>query len=133
MDFAQAFNTLTLMDPSDNNWYMDSRATAHMSNTAGNLKSVFKNSIGKMVMVANGSKIPITTWFHSFPTKTRPLSLNSVLVTPSIIKNLIYVRRFTKDNSCSIEFDPLGFFVKDLHTKKTILHMRPLSHSSIFK
>ena len=122
MDFAQAFNTLSLMDPSDNNWYMDSGATAHLSNTTGNLKSVFKNGIGKMVTVANGGKIPITTsGYHSFPTKTRPLSLNSVLVTPSIIKNLISVRRFTKDNSCSVEFDPLGFSVKDLHTKKTIL------------
>lgn len=57
----------------------------------------------------------------SFQTNTRPLSLNSILVTPSIIKNLVSVRRFTKDNSCSIEFDPLGFTVKDLHTKKPML------------
>ncbi|XP_013594843.1 PREDICTED: uncharacterized protein LOC106303010 [Brassica oleracea var. oleracea] len=35
MDFASAFNTLTLMDPSDNQWYMDSGATAHLSNTTG--------------------------------------------------------------------------------------------------
>ncbi|XP_048615514.1 uncharacterized protein LOC125588281 [Brassica napus] len=35
MDFASAFNTLTLMDPSDNQWYMDSGTTTHISNTTG--------------------------------------------------------------------------------------------------
>ena len=109
----QKDNTLTLIDPSDSNWYMDSGATAHLSNTTGNLKSVFKNSIGKTVTVTNGGKIPITkSGSLTFLTKSRPLSLNNVLVTPSIIKNLVSVRRFTKDNSCSIEFDPFGFSVK---------------------
>ncbi|CAN7061620.1 unnamed protein product [Brassica rapa subsp. trilocularis] len=35
VDFASAFNTMTLVDPSDNNWYMDSGATAHLANSAG--------------------------------------------------------------------------------------------------
>ncbi|CAN7018038.1 unnamed protein product [Brassica oleracea var. botrytis] len=35
MDFASAFNTMTLVDPSDNNWYMDSGATAHLANSSG--------------------------------------------------------------------------------------------------
>ena len=122
MDFASAFNTLTLMDPSDNQWYMDSGATAHLSNTTGNLKSIFNSSIGKTVTVANGGRIPInSSRYISFPTKSRPLSLNNVLVTPSIIKNLIYVCRFTRDNKCYVEFDPFNFSVKDLTTRKTIL------------
>ena len=90
-------------------------------NTIGNLKSIIRNGMGKTVTVAT------EVWFQltfseslSFPTKSRPLSLNFVLVTPSILKNLIYVRRFTKDNSSSVEFDPFGFSVKDLHTKKMI-------------
>ena len=90
MDFASAFNTLTLMDPSDNQWYMDSGATAHLSNTTGNFKSVFNSSIGKPVTIANGCRISInSSGYIYFPTKTHPLSLNNVLVTPSIIKNLI--------------------------------------------
>lgn len=36
-DFASAFNTMTLMDPSDHQWYMDSGATAHLANNPGNL------------------------------------------------------------------------------------------------
>ena len=122
VDFAAAFNTMTLMDPTDNQWYMDSGATAHLANSAGNLTSVLNSSTGKSVMVANGSRIPIqNTGSFSLASYSRPLTLNTVLVTPSIIKNLISVRKFTKDNSCSIEFDPFGFSVKDLQTGKKIL------------
>ncbi|XP_020889357.1 uncharacterized protein LOC110230496 [Arabidopsis lyrata subsp. lyrata] len=34
-DFAQAFNTLTLQDPTDSQWYMDSGATAHLTSGSG--------------------------------------------------------------------------------------------------
>ena len=122
VDFATAFNTMTLVDPSDAQWYMDSGATAHLSNSTGNLKFTFDLSTGKSVTVANGSSIPIQkAGSISFSTHSRPLSLSNVLVTPSIIKNLISVRQFTRDNSCSIEFDPCGFSVKDLMSKETIL------------
>lgn len=40
---------------------------------------------------------------------------------PEIIKNLIFVHCFTCDNIFSIEFDPLGFSVEDLHTKRTLM------------
>jgi hypothetical protein len=44
--------------------------------------------------------LPITsTGSYSFPTPHSPLVLNNVLVSPSIIKNLISVRRFTTNNS----------------------------------
>jgi hypothetical protein len=42
------------------------------------------------------------------------------LCSPAIIKNLISVRHFVIDNWCSIEFDPFGFTVKDLHTRTVI-------------
>lgn len=95
-----------------------------MSNiNADNLKSVFKNSIGKTVTIANGGMIPITkSGSLSFPTKTRPLSLNNIFVTLSIIKNLIYIRHFIRNNFCSVEFDLFNFSMKDLHARKTILH-----------
>ena len=34
------------------------------------------------------------------------------LVVPHLIKNLVSVRQFTRENSVSIEFDPLRFSVK---------------------
>jgi len=50
-----------------------------------------------------------------------PLQLNDILVSPSLIKNLISVRRLTRDNNVSIEFDPVGFSIKDLHTRAEML------------
>jgi hypothetical protein len=50
-----------------------------------------------------------------------PFYLNNVLVSPAIIKNIISVRKFTRDNSCSIEFDPHGFSMKDLATRNILL------------
>jgi hypothetical protein len=47
--------------------------------------------------------------------------LKSVLCVPSLIQNHIFVRQFTRDNAISIEFDPIGFSVKDLKTQHEII------------
>jgi hypothetical protein len=47
--------------------------------------------------------------------------LASVLHTPSLISNLISVQKITKDNWCSVEFDPFDFSVKDLISQTIIL------------
>ena len=121
-DFSEAFNTMTIGDPAAANWYMDSEATAHLASSSGILDSVLKHSTGNSVVVGNGSSIPIThSGSTSLSSPSRFLSLNNVLVAPNIIKNLISVRRFTNDNWCSIEFDPFGFSIKDLNTRKTLL------------
>jgi hypothetical protein len=46
--------------------------------------------------------------------------LNDVLVTSDLIHRLLSVCRFTTNNSCSMKFDPLGLFVKNLATKHGI-------------
>lgn len=45
---------------------------------------------------------------HTTINPSRLLHLTNVLVSPSLIKNLVSVRQFTKENSCSLEFDPFG-------------------------
>ncbi|GJZ82659.1 putative RNA-directed DNA polymerase [Tanacetum coccineum] len=66
--------------------------------------------------------IPVTNTGHSIiPSHHRPLHLHNVLVTPNIIKNLIFVRQFTRDNNCTIEFDAFGFSVKDYLTRHILL------------
>ncbi|GJR82824.1 ribonuclease H-like domain-containing protein [Tanacetum coccineum] len=111
----QAFNTMTLHDHGDSGWYMDTGATSHLASDTSKLTSVSNKSIISSILVGNGNSIPVTNTRHSMlPTLNRPLHLHNVLVTPNIIKNLISVRQFTRDNSCSIEFDPFGFTVKDL-------------------
>ncbi|GJR86581.1 ribonuclease H-like domain-containing protein [Tanacetum coccineum] len=66
--------------------------------------------------------IPVTNSGHSvLSTSFRPLCLNNVLITPNIVKNLISVRQFVRDNSCTVEFDPFGFSVKDFITRRVLL------------
>ncbi|GKC86686.1 ribonuclease H-like domain-containing protein [Tanacetum coccineum] len=49
-----------------------------------------------------GRFIPVTNSGHSvLSTPFRPLCLNNVLITPIIVKNLISVRQFVRDNSCT--------------------------------
>ena len=118
---AHALNTMTLQDP-NNPWVMDSGATDHITADQGTLISVFNSSITPSVLVGNGSAAPVTKSGHgALLSQSRPLHLNNVLVCPSIIKNLVSVRRFVTDNRCTVEFDPFGFSVKDLLTKQMLL------------
>jgi histone deacetylase 1/2 len=64
--------------------------------------------------------MPITSIGSTTLTPHR-FHLNHVLVSPAIIKSLISVRKFTRGNSCSMEFDPYGFSVKDLATRNILL------------
>jgi hypothetical protein len=47
-----------------------------------------------------------------------------------LIKNLISVRRLTRDNNVSIEFDPTGFSIKDLPTRAE--RLRCDSHGDLY-
>ena len=108
---------MSLTPPPLTEWYADSGAGSHMVNTAGILSSSHPppSSGPSSIVVGNGALLPVTSvGSRSFSTSRRPLFLSNVLVSPSIIKNLISIRRFTTDNNCSIEFDPFGLSVKDL-------------------
>ncbi|GJR94789.1 ribonuclease H-like domain-containing protein [Tanacetum coccineum] len=106
----------------DQQWYMDTGATSHLSSHTGNLQTSSLNRNFHSVIVGNGSSIHVTHSGHvQIPNPYRPLHLRNVLVTPNIIKNLVLVRKFTTDNKCSIDFDPYGFTVRDYHTRQTLL------------
>ncbi|KAK1665762.1 hypothetical protein QYE76_053921 [Lolium multiflorum] len=69
----------------------------------------------------DGSTIPIYCVGHTnIPSPTKPLLLRDVLLAPALIKNLISVRQFTRDNLVSVEFDYFGLSVKDYLTKAEI-------------
>ncbi|XP_019099686.1 PREDICTED: uncharacterized protein LOC109132508 [Camelina sativa] len=119
---SHAFNTMSLQDPFDPAWVMDTGATSHVTQQQGNLRSTFNLSPLPLIKVGNGALAPVTKMgLGSIPSSSRPLSLHNVLVCPSIIKNLISVRRFVTDNNCTVEFDPFGFSVKDLPTRLPLL------------
>ncbi|GJU08398.1 hypothetical protein Tco_1124828 [Tanacetum coccineum] len=70
----------------------------------------------------DGYSIPVIDSGHStLPAPHQPLHLNNVLITPNIVKNLIYVRQFVRDNHCTAEFDAFDFSVKDFITHWMLL------------
>ncbi|GJU98116.1 hybrid signal transduction histidine kinase M [Tanacetum coccineum] len=100
----------------------DYSATSHLNSSTRNLSSIFYTRLYSSIHVGDGNSILVTNTGHSIiHSPYRPLHLNNVLVTPNIIKNLISVRQFTRDNNCTIEFDAFGFSVKDFLTRHILL------------
>ncbi|GJX33562.1 ribonuclease H-like domain-containing protein [Tanacetum coccineum] len=118
-----AFHTMTLQNP---NWNMDTGASSHLADNTSILTSCSNSSIYPSVFLVNGHSIPVTHTGHSFlHTSSKPLHLNHILVTPHIIKNLISVRQFTRDNeSFLLEFVLMVFFVVLLSFSSTTWHRR---------
>ena len=67
-------------------------------------------------MVGDGSCLPVTA-VGSAPSS---FCLPNVLVAPQMIHNLLSIRQFTADNSCSIEFDSSGLTVKDSASRRPL-------------
>lgn len=80
------------------------------------------------VTVGNGALLPVHNRASAtLPTSHYPLRLNHILLCPSLVKNLLSVRRLTRDNNVSIEFDSDGFSIKAQPTKVEILRCNSTS------
>ena len=92
---------------SNQNWYVDSGATNHVTAKLQNL-NIHQDYKGKgKLSVSNGSQLKIShigdIYLHSYHSK-KPLVLHYTLHVPDITKNLISISQFTKDNDVVIEF-----------------------------
>jgi hypothetical protein len=118
--FLQAMNNFAAQGNSGMDWIFDSGASSHMS-ASSNMLSKFSSTPLSLIILGNGSSIPIYCTGQTYiPTPTKQLLLRDVLIAPALIKNLISVRQFTRDNLVSMEFDPFGLSVKDYRTKAEI-------------
>jgi hypothetical protein len=117
---TNSFSTMTLTPLAVNDWVADSGASNHTTSNVGNLTSVrpLTSTDPSSIVVGNGSALLVTSVGDS--TLPSPFYLNNVIVTPDIIQNLLYIRRFTTDNWCSMEFDPFCLSVKNLSTRNVI-------------
>ncbi|GJZ64027.1 ribonuclease H-like domain-containing protein [Tanacetum coccineum] len=116
-------SAFSIMSPQDLTWHMDTGASSHLNFNASNLSTIFDKRLFPSVHVGDGKSIPVTNTGHNIiPSHHRPLHLHNVLVTTNIIKNLISVHQFTRDNNCTIEFDAFGFSMKDYLTRH--IHLR---------
>uniref|UniRef100_A0A452XXK2 Uncharacterized protein n=1 Tax=Aegilops tauschii subsp. strangulata TaxID=200361 RepID=A0A452XXK2_AEGTS len=118
-----ALNQMTLQQPGATDWYLDTGASAHVTGNAGILASL--RPVSKQhppIIVGNGSRLPVVaTGSTSLPSSSRSLQLNNVLFSPAVVPNLISVKQLAIDNSVSVEFDPIGFSVKDLATRTPLM------------
>ncbi|GJS29007.1 ribonuclease H-like domain-containing protein [Tanacetum coccineum] len=111
----------TLHDPASGAWNMDTGASSYLNNSVNSLSENFNTCMYPSISIGDGHSIPITNTGHSIlPTPLKSLHLNNVLITHHIVKNLIYVRQFVRDNNCTIEFDAFGFSVKDFMTRRVL-------------
>jgi len=116
---AQSFSTMGLTPPVSTEWITDSGASFHTTPDAGILSSVRPPhpSCPSSIMVGDGSCLPVTA-VGSAPGSFR---LPNVLVAHQMIHNLLSIRQFTSNNSCSIEFDSSGLTVKDSASRRPLL------------
>jgi hypothetical protein len=92
-----------------------------MAAHSGNLSHSFPTSIESHIIVGNGAGLPIShIGSTSFPSSSRPLSLNNVIVSPHLIQNLVSIKALSRDDSVTVEFDTSGFSVKDGHTRMVL-------------
>lgn len=77
-------------------------------------------SYSRSIIVGNEACLPVVA-IGSALLPTRPFHLSKILLLPNIVKNLILVRQFTRENLVSVKFDHAGFSVKDLVNKALLL------------
>ncbi|KAI3722068.1 hypothetical protein L2E82_33093 [Cichorium intybus] len=115
-DLSSVFQAMSVQPPPDNQYYMDTGASSHMSFNQGNMFSLTPCN-SKSIMVGNGALVLVTHIGQTFlPNSQHKLSLKDVLVSNKMVKNLVSVRKFTTDNWVSVSFDPFGFSIKDLNS-----------------
>jgi hypothetical protein len=103
-------------------WFMDTGASGHATNTPGIVSSTRLAPSTSHIIVGNGAPLHVRSFGSTtIPSIGMSLSLNNVMISPGLIKNLISVRSFTRDNWVLVKFDPFGFSIKDLQTKTILL------------
>jgi hypothetical protein len=101
-------------------WVADFDATNHTTPHPGHIFSLSPPSLAhpSSIVVGNGFVLPVTSVGDSV--LPGPFYLNDVLLATDLVQSLLFVRRFTTDNSCSMQFDPFGLYVKDLATRRVL-------------
>ncbi|GJW06897.1 hypothetical protein Tco_1569320 [Tanacetum coccineum] len=118
----QAFTIGTLHDHTTGAWNMDTCASSHLNNPVTSLSTILNLCMSSTISVGDGHSIPVTNTGHSIlSTPSKSLKLNNILITPHIVKSLIYVHQFVCDNYCTIKFDSFGFSVKDFKMRRVLL------------
>ncbi|KAI5422825.1 hypothetical protein KIW84_046014 [Lathyrus oleraceus] len=107
-------------------WIMDTGASHHISQDLQQLTLANSYPGADQVVVGDGTGLKITHTGNSIiHTPVKPLYLKQVLCVPKIQSNLLSVSKLCQSNTCSVEFFPNHFVVKDLNSGQALLQVTP--------
>ena len=98
-------------------WIIDTGASNHMTWDSSQLKFVLPSS-QSVISTANGSTSPITG--EGSVTLSNTLTLDIVLVVPSLEYNLLSVSQITSTLACTVTFWPSFCVFQDILTRKIL-------------
>jgi histone deacetylase 1/2 len=97
-------------------WFLDSGASYHVTNDPRNLQQSIPFEGHDQIYICNGQGLTIsyagTSTFSSPLLPTHSVTLNKLLLVPSITKNLISVSQFSRDNDVYFVFFANSCLVK---------------------
>ena len=107
----------------NDNWFLDLRATNHVTNNLSNLNFGFGYQYRSKIHMGNGANLIAYSGF--FPLcyfdSPRAFSLSNMLHVPHITCNLISVSQISRENNAFFEFHPSICIMKDLATRTPLL------------
>ena len=114
----QALAAMNHQDNSDQQFYVDSGATSHMTNNTGNLDHVKPYRGNDKIIVGNGQDLNILHIGSAYlNTNHGTLHLNNILVVQKLKKSLLSIGQLIDDIKCVFEFNTNGFIVKSKENK----------------
>lgn len=96
-------------------WFMDTRASAHMTPSINNLENALSYSGNGRVIVSNSEALPISHF--GAHTLFDYVKLLKVLVVPSLTKSLVLIRKFTQNYPVYVLFTDTSFQTKTWDTR----------------
>nr|KYP67626.1 hypothetical protein KK1_023970 [Cajanus cajan] len=108
----------------DDQWYLDSGATNHLTPDLSNLGSKSDYTGQEKITIGNGQVIGINhtgTSYFLTPMSSKIFTLKDLLHVPQATKNMLSVSKFCRDNKVYIEFHTHHCLVKSQDSKETLL------------
>ncbi|KAL4377519.1 hypothetical protein GQ457_02G024390 [Hibiscus cannabinus] len=125
---SQAQVQLTTVGTGQNQWYVDSGATHHVTPEAGKVMQGSEYGGPGKITVGDGANLNIAKIGKSvlpvFSSNRKTLVLSDLMHVPQITKNLISVPKLARDNHVFLEFHAFKCVVRDEDTGAVLLEGR---------
>lgn len=101
----------------ENTWIIDTETSDHMTRDSNKLQTSHPSS-QQVIFIANENTCNVRG--EGFVELSSTLTLDIILVVPSLPNNLLFVSQITLSLNCTVTFWPLFFIFQDILTRKTL-------------